>query len=62
MIGVALDVDAWPLVEAGYERGVLLLNAGPRVLRLLPPLIVEETHIEELIAVLGELLAEQKGA
>ena len=62
MIGVALDVDAWPLVEAGYERGVLLLNAGPRVLRLLPPLIVEEAHIEELIAVLGELLAEQKGA
>ncbi len=62
MIGVALDVDAWPLVEAGYARGVLLLNAGPRVLRLLPPLIVEETHIEELVAILGELLAEQKGA
>ncbi len=62
MIGVQLDIEAWPLVEAGYERGVLLLNAGAQVLRLLPPLIVEEAHIEELVAVLGDLLAEQKGA
>ncbi|MCD4687394.1 MAG: aspartate aminotransferase family protein [Anaerolineae bacterium] len=59
MIGIELDIEAWPLVEAGYAHGVLLLNAGPNVLRLLPPLIVEKTHSDELVAVLDTLLHEK---
>ncbi len=58
MIGVEMDRDVEWLIAAGYERGVLLLNAGPKVLRLLPPLIVEEAHIEHLVVVLQSLLQE----
>ncbi len=56
MAGIELDVEVAPMIAAGYERGVILLNAGPNVLRLLPPLIVEEEHIEVLIGVLEEIL------
>lgn len=58
MIGIQLDIPAAPLVDAGYKHGVLLLNAGPDVLRLLPPLIVDESHIAELITALDTLLNE----
>ena len=39
MLGVQLDIPAAPMIQAGYEHGLLLLNAGPDVLRLIPPLI-----------------------
>ncbi len=56
MVGVALDVETAPIIAAGYQHGVILLNAGPDVLRLLPPLIVEQAHVDQLIAVLEEIL------
>ena len=56
MIGIELDVEVAPLLWTGYERGVLLLNAGPNVLRLLPPYIITETEIDRLMEVLGAIL------
>ncbi|NDJ75909.1 MAG: aspartate aminotransferase family protein [Chloroflexi bacterium] len=58
MIGVQMDIDVLPVVQQGYEHGLLLLNAGPTVLRLLPPLIIEETHVDQLIARLDAILTE----
>ncbi|NLE49906.1 MAG: aspartate aminotransferase family protein [Chloroflexi bacterium] len=58
MIGVELDIEAAPIIEAGWVRGVLLLNAGTHVLRLLPPLIVEPEHIDTLIGTLSDILWE----
>jgi acetylornithine/N-succinyldiaminopimelate aminotransferase len=58
MIGVEMDVDVIPLSKAGHEHGVLMINAGPNVLRLLPPLIVEETHIDRFIDALQTILTE----
>ena len=62
MIGVEMDIEALPLVRAGYEHGLLLLNAGPKVLRLLPPLIVEDTHIDQFMDALGTILVETANA
>jgi acetylornithine/succinyldiaminopimelate/putrescine aminotransferase len=59
MVGIEMDVEVAPIIAAGYERGLILLNAGPNVLRLLPPLIVQAEHIERLIDVLREILASQ---
>jgi acetylornithine/succinyldiaminopimelate/putrescine aminotransferase len=56
MVGVQMDKEVLPLIEAGYEHGVLVLNAGPDVLRLLPPLIVTRADIDRLVDVLGTLL------
>lgn len=56
MIGMQLVGEAQPAIQAGFERGFLLVNAGPNVLRLLPPLIIETEQIDALIEVLPELL------
>ncbi len=56
MVGLELDIEAAPLIERGYEHGIMVLSAGPNVLRLLPPLIVEEEHIDRLSKVLQQLL------
>jgi predicted acetylornithine/succinylornithine family transaminase len=49
MIGIRLDRDVQPLLEAGYQQGILLLNAGPDVLRLLPALILTKEHVDLLV-------------
>ena len=55
--GLEMDVDVTPAVEAGYKRGLLTLKAGPNVLRLLPPLVVEKEHLDEAVAIMDIMLA-----
>jgi LysW-gamma-L-lysine/LysW-L-ornithine aminotransferase len=56
MIGVELKERVTPTLRALQERGVLVLPAGALVFRLLPPLIWEREHADELIAALGDVL------
>ena len=58
MVGVDLDIEVAPLIQAGFEHGVLMLNAGTKVLRLLPPLIVEASHIDQFVNALDQILSE----
>jgi len=58
MVGVELDIEVAPLIQAGFEHGVLMLNAGTKVLRLLPPLIVEASHIDRFVNTLDQILSE----
>ncbi|NWJ45002.1 MAG: aspartate aminotransferase family protein [Chloroflexi bacterium] len=55
--GIELKQKVVPYLKALLERSVLALPAGPNVLRLLPPLVIEKADldfaIEQLIAVLG---------
>jgi len=52
-----LDRDAAPVVDECRARGLLVLTAGPDVLRLLPPLVVTEAEVDEALGVLREVLA-----
>ena len=52
-----LDRDASPVVDECRARGLLVLTAGPDVLRLLPPLVVSEAEVAEALVVLREVLA-----
>ena len=40
MVGVELDIEAAQVVNKGYDQGLILVNAGPQVLRLVPPLVI----------------------
>jgi predicted acetylornithine/succinylornithine family transaminase len=51
-----LDRDAAQVVDECRRRGLLVLTAGPDVLRLLPPLVVSEAEVAEALAVLREVL------
>jgi LysW-gamma-L-lysine/LysW-L-ornithine aminotransferase len=57
MIGVELRERAAPFINALQERGVIAIPAGPTVIRLLPPLVIEDEQLErvasELRGVLG---------
>jgi acetylornithine/succinyldiaminopimelate/putrescine aminotransferase len=59
MIGVELDIDAQPVIEHGYEHGLLLIKARERVVRFVPPLIIEKTHVDEMVDHFGRVLARQ---
>jgi predicted acetylornithine/succinylornithine family transaminase len=56
MVGVEMDIDVRSLLGKGYEAGILLLNAGTNVLRLLPPLVVEKEHIDACVEALEAIL------
>jgi acetylornithine/N-succinyldiaminopimelate aminotransferase len=58
MLGADLDIPAADLVNAGYGHGLLLVNAGPNTLRLVPPLIITREEIDLLIERLTAALQE----
>ena len=39
------------------EHGLVAINAGGDVIRLLPPLIVQPEHVARAVSVLGTVLA-----
>jgi acetylornithine aminotransferase len=56
LIGVDVEIPASDVVEAARERGLLVLTAGERVVRLAPPLTASEDEIDEALAVLHSIL------
>jgi acetylornithine/succinyldiaminopimelate/putrescine aminotransferase len=60
MIGLKMREasDALKLQNALYERGVLVLTAAGGVLRLMPPLVVNEHETEWFIEAMRSSLAE----
>ena len=56
MVGVELDMDTSPIVAEGLKQGVLLINAGPNVLRFVPPLIITEEEIVRVTDTVGAIL------
>jgi acetylornithine aminotransferase len=58
MIGIELDRDANELKQAALERGVLINVTQDRVIRLLPPLIIDAEQAEEIIEVVCSLIEE----
>lgn len=63
MLGVELKVKVTPVLQALMERGVLALPAGPNVLRLLPPLVIERDDLDAAIDEIERVLAtfEERG-
>jgi acetylornithine/N-succinyldiaminopimelate aminotransferase len=63
MIGVDIDEDAWSLLEKGVARaksagepGLLMLSAGAKTLRFLPPYVIGDDEIEQGLEILKSLL------
>jgi acetylornithine/LysW-gamma-L-lysine aminotransferase len=58
MVGIELKKKVAPVLEALVERGVWALPAGLNVLRLLPPLVIAEEHLERALVEIREVLGE----
>ena len=53
---VIQGTPAGDAVVAFREKGILVCVAGPDVIRLLPPLVIEKEHIDIVVAALDEFL------
>jgi acetylornithine/N-succinyldiaminopimelate aminotransferase len=49
MLGIKMKSDSRSFVNYLREHGLLTVAAGDNVVRVLPPLIIEETHISEFV-------------
>jgi acetylornithine/N-succinyldiaminopimelate aminotransferase len=58
LVGVELDVPAGSIVSQAYEHGVMLVNAGPNVLRFIPPLVISEDELARAVHVVASILQE----
>ncbi|TVP57094.1 MAG: acetylornithine/succinylornithine family transaminase [Gemmatimonadales bacterium] len=56
MWGVELSGPSAPVVAHALDEGLLLVGAGPNVVRLLPPLTVSTHELERGVSLLGEAL------
>ena len=53
LLGVEFSVAVKPLIGAAAECGLLLITAGDNVLRLCPPLIVDQAQIDFAVETIG---------
>jgi len=57
MWGIELGEPAAPVITAARERRLLVLTAGPNVIRIVPPLTISESDLERGVTILAEVLA-----
>lgn len=56
MRGLELSEPAGPYITKALEKGVIFMSAGVNVIRFIPPLVIGKEDIDEMIAVLEEIL------
>ncbi len=57
LVGAQLDRESSPVVDACREQGLLVLSAGPDVLRLAPPLVVSGADVDEALGTIETVLS-----
>jgi LysW-gamma-L-lysine/LysW-L-ornithine aminotransferase len=57
LIGIELKVKVTPILQRLQGEGVLALPAGASVLRLLPPLVIEQADLDDAIDAIARVLA-----
>jgi acetylornithine/N-succinyldiaminopimelate aminotransferase len=60
LLGIQLDREGKPFVAKCAEKGLLINCAAEKVLRFLPPLIINQQHIDRAIKILDQVFAEVK--
>lgn len=58
IIGIEMDIPVAPVIQKGYERGLIMINAGPQVLRLEPPLVIERADLDRAVDGIAAILHE----
>jgi len=58
MLGIRMRADSRAFVNYLRTKGILTVSAGDNVMRVLPPLVIEEEHIREFVDGLSAAAAE----
>lgn len=59
MIGIEMRFDVLDIILQSQKRGVILLDAGRNILRLLPPLVIKQKQLDRVVQVLDQILREK---
>ncbi len=54
--GLELDRPVKEIVAKALDAGLILISAGANVIRFVPPLIIRQEHVDEMIAILKDCL------
>ena len=54
--GLQLNIPVGGTIKAAINEGLLIISAGSDVIRMVPPLIYEKQHVDELIEKLRRAL------
>lgn len=60
LVGLELKSRSQPAIAALIDHGVLALPAGPNVLRLLPPLVIEQADLERVVTAIEAVLSTEE--
>ncbi|MCM1535602.1 MAG: aspartate aminotransferase family protein [Clostridium sp.] len=56
MQGLVFDRPVADVINRAVEKGLILINAGPDIIRFVPPLIITKEHIDEMITILEDCI------
>lgn len=59
--GLVFDRPVGDIIKRAMDKGLVLINAGTDIIRFVPPLVIEEQHVDEMIAVLRMCIREAEG-
>lgn len=57
ILGIEVTGSNAQIVAKGLEKGLILIAAGSNVVRIVPPLVIEKTHVDECMKILDEIFA-----
>ena len=57
MQGLVCTKPVGEVSKAALEAGLILISAGGNVLRMVPPLVIEKEHVDEMIGILEQVLS-----
>ncbi len=57
LVGIDIDRPAGAVVSACRDRGLLVLTAGDQILRMTPPLIIDEADVDHALAIVEASLS-----
>ena len=56
MQGLVFDRTVGDIIGKALEKGLILINAGPNIIRFVPPLVIEEENVDKMIEILTSCL------
>ena len=58
MQGLLFEQPVGPIINRAIEKGLLLINAGPNIIRFVPPLVITDKEVDQMIEILEECIEE----
>ena len=56
MQGLVFTQTVGSIIQKALDAGLVLINAGEKIIRFIPPLVITKEHVDEMIAILESCL------